>query len=140
MEHTVFIWLRQLLKTSNLPSKTKIFNIYHFAPFVKLHGCRFLYFFSLCDVRNKVVFLILEYFSLRGVKQKKTQEKNEILAFKPLLQEIQLKPWLLERVSEALTSKLWNKKIYMLLKLTEMEHNWIMFTPMILSKIFDRSI
>ena len=34
------------------------------------------------------------------------------MAFKPLLQEIQLKPWLLERVSEALTSKLWNKNIH----------------------------
>ena len=48
-----------------------IFNIYNiFTPFVKLCGCRFLYFFSLCDVRNKAVFLLLEHSSLRGVKQK----------------------------------------------------------------------
>ena len=50
-----------------------IFNFYHvLAPFVKLRGGRFLYFFSLCDVRNKAVFLLLEHSSLRGVKQKKT--------------------------------------------------------------------
>ena len=84
-----------------------MFNIYHiFAPFLKLCGCRFLYFFSLCDVRNKVVFLIPEHISLRGVKQK----KQDILAFKPLLKEIQLNNQLSERFSEALTSKFWNKK------------------------------
>ena len=49
--------------------KLAIFNIYHvFTPFSKLRGCRFLYFFSLCDVRNEAVFLILEHSSLRGVK------------------------------------------------------------------------
>ena len=52
----------------------------------------FCIFFSLCDVKNQVVFLILEYSSLRGVKQK----KHEILAFKPLLQEIWLETWLAE--------------------------------------------
>ena len=63
-----------------------IFNIYHvFAPFVKL---RLFYFFSLYDIREKTLFLILEHW---GAKQKKTQETHEILAFKPLLQEIQLK-------------------------------------------------
>ena len=54
--------------------KLTIFNIYHvFAPFVKLRGCRFLYFFSLCDVRNEAVFLCSasKHSSLRGVKQKK---------------------------------------------------------------------
>ena len=71
--------------------KLAIFDIYIFAPFVKLHGCRFLYFFSLCDVRNEVVFLIVEHSSLRGVKLEKHKKKHEILAFKPLLQEIQLK-------------------------------------------------
>ena len=71
--------------------KLTIFNIYHvFAPFVKLHGCRFLYFFSLCDVRNEAVFLLLEHSSPRGVKQKK-HKKREILTFKPLLQEMRLK-------------------------------------------------
>ena len=39
------------------------------------------------------------------------------------------KTWLSERFSEALTSKLWNEKEYMLPKLTEMEWNWIMFFP-----------
>ena len=93
-------------KTCNFPSKMVIFNIYHiFTPFVKLCGCRFMYFFSLCDIRNKAVFLILEHYSLRGVKQKKHEKKHGILAFKPLLQEIRLKN-LSERFSEALTSKL----------------------------------
>ena len=51
--------------------KLAIFNIYHvFDPFVKLRGCRFMYFLSKCDVRNEVVFLLLEHSSLRGVKQK----------------------------------------------------------------------
>ena len=72
--------------------KLTIFNIYHiFTPFAKLDRCRFLYFLSLCDVRNEVVFLILEHSSLRGVKQKKHKKKHKILAFKPFLQEIRLK-------------------------------------------------
>ena len=56
--------------------KLMIFNIYQvFAPFVKLDGCRLLYFFSLCDIRNEAVFLLLEHSSLRGVKQKKHIKK-----------------------------------------------------------------
>ena len=39
---------------------------------------------------NEAIFLILEYSSHRGVKQK-NKKKHEILAFKPLLQEIELK-------------------------------------------------
>ena len=35
-----------------------------------------------------------------------------------------------ERFSEALISKLWNKKKHILPKLTEMERNWIIFTPL----------
>ena len=50
------------------------------------------------------------------------------MAFKPLLQEVWFKN-LSESFSKALTSKLWNKKKYMLQKLTEMERNWIIFTP-----------
>ena len=96
--------------------KVVIFNIYHiFAQFMKLHGCRFLYIFSLCDVRNKVVFLILEHSSLRGgggskqEQEKKKHEKHEILVFiirDPIgkLDEVS------ERFSEALTSKLSNEK------------------------------
>ena len=59
-----------------------------------------LYFFSLCDVRGIAVFLLLEHSSLRQVKQKNHLKKHEILAIKPLLQEIQLK--IAERFSEAL--------------------------------------
>ena len=52
--------------------KLAIFNIYHvFAPFMKLYGCRFLYLFSLCDIRKEAVYLLQEHCSLRGVKQKK---------------------------------------------------------------------
>ena len=40
---------------------------------------------------NKVVFLILDHSSLKGVKQRKQEKKHEILAFKPLLQETWLK-------------------------------------------------
>ena len=32
--------------------------------------CRFLYFFSLCDIRNEAVFLLLAHSSLRGVNRK----------------------------------------------------------------------
>ena len=77
---------------------------------MKLCGCRFLYFFSLCDVRNEAVFLLLEHSSPRGVKQEKHVKKREILGFKPLLQEIRLKNLTGRRFSEVLTSKLWNKK------------------------------
>ena len=42
-------------------------------------------------VKNEVVFLELEFSSPRGVKQKKYEKKHEILAFKPLLQEMLLK-------------------------------------------------
>ena len=91
---------------------------FSFGPFVKLHhGCFFLYFFSLlCDVKEVVVFLILEQYSLSGyiiinAKKKKSIKKCEILAFKPLL--IRLKNLTsTERKDflKLLTSKLWNKK------------------------------
>ena len=51
----------------------------------------FLFFFGLCDIRNEAVFLILEHSSPREVKEKKHMKKHETLAFKLLLQEIQLK-------------------------------------------------
>ena len=100
---------------------------------MKLRGGRFLYFFSLCDIKNKAVFLELELSSPRGVKQKKHKKKHEILVFKPLFQEIWLKKrsnWLGESFSEAPTSKPQNRKKYLLPKLAEMEQNWIMFTPL----------
>ena len=53
----------------------KISNL-QFAPFMKLRESRFLYFFSLCDIRNEAVFLILEHFSLTVVKQKKQKNKT----------------------------------------------------------------
>ena len=94
-------------------------------------------------VRNEVDFLILKYSSLRGLNIK-NEKKHQNLAFKPLLHEIQLNTWLSEIVSETLASKLWNKKKNMLLKLSETERNWIIFstprTTMVFLKIFDRSI
>ena len=63
------------------------FKNYTFAVFMRLCGCRFLYLFSLCDVRDEVVFLILEHTSLRGLNR----NKNVKMTFKNLLQEIQLK-------------------------------------------------
>ena len=107
-----------------------IFNIYDvFAPFVKLRGCRFLYFFSLCDVRNKAVFLLLEHSSPRRVKQKKYVKNVKFWPLNPYYKRSDWKTLLAESFSEALTSKLWNKKKYILPKLTEMERNWIIFTP-----------
>ena len=48
-----------------------------------------------------------------GLNRKNLGKKREILAFKPLLPEIRLKNLTSRiRFSEALTSKLWNKKKY----------------------------
>ena len=87
-----------------------IFHIYHvFTPFMKLHGFRFLYFFSLGDIRNEAVFLLLEHSSLRGVKEKK-HKKHKILAFKPILQEIQMKNLTSRKIFWSTNIKFWNKK------------------------------
>ena len=58
------------------------------------------------------------------------------MAFKSSLQELQLKNLISRKIfwsssSKLLSSfsKLWNNKKYMLPKLTEMEWNWIIFTP-----------
>ena len=74
------------------------------------------------DVRNKVVFLILEHSSLRmwgGELNKKThKKKHQILAFKPLLQEITLKNPTIRKIflsSNVLSFEI--KKKYMLPKL-----------------------
>ena len=107
--------------------KLAIFNIYHiFAPVLKLSGCRVLYFFSLCDVRNEAVFLILEHSSLRGLNRKSTRKNMKFCPLNSYNKRSDWKTWLVERFSEALTS---NKTKYMLLKLTEMQRNWIVFTP-----------
>ena len=101
---------------------------FSFGPFVKLHGCRFLYFFRLCDVKEVVVFLIPEQYSLRGyiINAEKNVKKREILAFKLLL--IQLKNLTgTERKDflKLLTSKLWNKK-YKLLPIPH-EQNYVVW-------------
>ena len=92
MEHTDSFYFTQITEKKLAISfqKFAIFNIYYaFAPRVKLRGCRSLYFFSVCDVRNEVAFLILEHSSLRqGLNEKTNKKKHEILDFKPLLQEI----------------------------------------------------
>ena len=62
--------------------------------------------------------LFLEHSSLRGGKQKK-HVKN--MKFWPYNKRSDWKTSLAERFSEALTSKLWNKKKYC--------QNWIIFTP-----------
>ena len=53
-------------KNLHFPSKIGDFqNLPHFRSIGdKLRGCRFLYFFSLCDVRNEVVFLLVEHWPL----------------------------------------------------------------------------
>ena len=83
----------KLITVQNLqfPLKNWCFSIVttFSAPFVKLRGCRLLHFYSLCDVRNKVVFLILENSSLRWVKQKKHEKKHEILVFKSRFTEME---------------------------------------------------
>ena len=61
-----------------------------------------LYFFSLCDIRNEAVFLILEYSSIRGIKQKKKKEKkHEILCQYPVSR--QASTWSLVFLSQILT-------------------------------------
>ena len=113
------------------------FNIYHiFAPFVKLCGWRFLYFFNLCHVRNEAVFLILEYSSLRGVKQKKHQKK--LWPLDPYYKRSDWKTWLSERSSEPLKSKLWKKIHAVEVYQNRVKLNQI-HPPMDLSKIFSRS-
>ena len=68
-------------------------------------GCRFLCFFSICAIRNEVVFLLLEH------------------SFQPLLQVICWKDFLkLKHLSFEI-------KKYIQPKPTEMEQNWIIFTP-----------
>ena len=72
------------MKTHSFPSKISDFNIYHvFAPFVKLYRCRFLCFFSLCDIRNKPVFLFLEHSRLMEVKQKKHVKNVKFWSLNP---------------------------------------------------------
>ena len=71
------IYLDNWEKLAIFLQKLSIFNIYYvFAPFVKLRECRFFYFFSLYDIRNEPIFLILEHSSLSGVNQKKSWKKH----------------------------------------------------------------
>ena len=57
-------------------------------------------------------FLILEHSSLKAVKQKKHEKKLEILAFKPLLQDIQLRNLASERCSEACSNIIFTVEAY----------------------------
>ena len=76
------------------------------------------------------------------MKQKRHEEKHGILAFKPLLQEwSDEKTWLSERFSEALTSKLWNKKIHAVKAYRNgAKFNYIYSPLMVISKTLDRLI
>ena len=60
------------IKTHNFPPKIGDFQ--HLPRFHTIreapYGCRFLYFFSLCHVSNKAVFLLLEHSSPRGLTEK----------------------------------------------------------------------
>ena len=112
------------MKNHNWPSKSCNFQ-YVFTPFLKLCGCRFLCFFSLLDIRNEALFLILEHSGIMGLNRK----NMKFCPLNPYYKRSDLKTCLSERFSEAPLSKLWNKK-YMWPKVTEMEWNWIMFTPL----------
>ena len=102
---------------------------------MKLRGCRFLYFFSLCE---EIAFvLILEHSSLRGVKQK----KHEILAFKPLLQKIRLKKLTIRKILwiTNIYAFNWKKRHAAEAYRNEGKLNYV-HPPMVLLKIFERSI
>ena len=121
--------------------KWVIFNIYHvFSLFMKLRGCRFLFFFSLCDVRNEAVLMILEHSSLRGVKEKKNEKNMKFWPLTSYYKRSNWKTWLSERSSEALTSKLWNKKNTCCRSLQKWSEIELYSPPMVLSKTFNRSI
>ena len=102
------------MKTCNLPLKVANFNNLSLFLFIRetpLSGCRYLYFFSLCD--SLCGHSDSRTFQPLGRLNGKNARKNlEILAFKPLLhyKRYDWKTWLSERFSEALTSKLWNKE------------------------------
>ena len=89
-----------------------MFNIYHvFAPFVKLHGCRFLLFLQPMWCQEQSSLSDSRKFSLRGVKQKKNDKNMKFRTLNLLYyKRSDWKTWLSERFSEALTGKLWNKK------------------------------
>ena len=118
-----------------------IFNIYHvFALFVKLQGCRFLYIFSLCDIRNEAVFLILEHASLRGLNRKNMRKNMKCWSLSLYYKRSDWKSWLSERFSETLISKLRNKKNTCRRSLQKWSNIELYSSPMVLLKIFDRSI
>ena len=83
----------------------------------------FFYFFSLCDIRNEAVFLILGHFSISGVKQKKNEKNMKFWTLNPYYKRCDWKTWLSQTLFEALHRQ------YMLPKLTEIEQNWIMLIP-----------
>ena len=69
-------------------------------------------------------------FQPKGNQTVKTKKKKHtVLPINSYYQRSDWKTWLSERSSEALTSKFWNKTKYMLVKLTKMKRNWIIFPP-----------
>ena len=69
IEHNDYFHFTQITD-KNLQFSFKNWQFSMFTAFMKLRGFRFLYFFSLCDIRNEAVFLLLKHSCLKGVKQK----------------------------------------------------------------------
>ena len=111
IEYTDWFHFTQLTE-KKLPFLLKNWEFSTFTTF-SLHPWRSvdvdLSIFSLFDVRNEVVFLILENSSLRGQSRKKNRRN---IKFWPLNSYYKRSDWkigLSERYSEALISKPWNK-------------------------------
>ena len=87
----VFILLRKLIKTCNLPSKLAVFNIYRFCSICEALWMQIFCISSAASVtsRTKRSFCFQKIPATAGLNRKK-QKKHDILAFKPLLQKIQL--------------------------------------------------
>lgn len=100
------------------------------------------YFFSLCGRRNEAVFLIVECSSPSGVKRKTTRKImfDKFWFLSIYYKRFDLKTWLSERFPEALPPKLWNKKIICSRSLQNEENINYVQPPVVLPKIFDRSI
>ena len=124
------IWYRQAVKSTRTRKSYRTykklqfpFKNWHFSTFttLSLHSwssvdADFCIFFGLCDMRNKVVYLILEHSSLKGeggLNRKNTRKNTKFWPINPYYKRSNWKTWPSESFSEALTSKLWNKK-YML--------------------------
>ena len=105
-------------------------------PFANLRQCRFLYFFGLSDATNEEVLLILEHSSLRGVKQINARKNMEFWPLNPYHKRFDQKTWLSESFFEAVTSKLWNKKIHAAKTYRNGAKLNYIYTPIVLLKMF----